>query len=82
LEKLPIRKIDLNNSSDKKLHDDLVELVDVMLDLNKKLHTAKGSEKDQIQRQIEKTDKEIDEKVYNLYGITEEERKIIDGGQV
>jgi len=57
-------------------------LVDVMLDLNKKLHTAKGSEKDQIQRQIEKTDKEIDEKVYNLYGITEEERKIIDGGQV
>jgi hypothetical protein len=50
----------------------------VTLDLNKKIQTAKGSQKDQIQRQIEKTDKEIDEIVYKLYGITEEERKIIE----
>ena len=41
--------------------------------------TAKNSQKDQIQRQIEKTDKEIDEIVYKLYGITEEEKKIIEG---
>jgi len=54
-----------------------VALVDVMLDLNKKIQTAKGSQKDQIQRQIEKTDKAIDEIVYKLYGITEEEKKII-----
>jgi type I restriction-modification system DNA methylase subunit len=75
----PIRKIDFSNSDEKKLHDDLVALVDVIIDLNKKLHTAKGDEKDQIQRQIEKTDKEIDELVYKLYGITEEERRIIEG---
>ncbi len=77
----PIHKIDFSNSTETKLHDDLVALVDVMLELNKKLHTAKGSEKEQIQKQIEKTDKEIDEIVYKLYGITEEENKIIERGR-
>ena len=41
--------------------------------------TAKGSKKDQLQRQIEKTDREIDDLVYKLYGITEKEREIIEG---
>ena len=42
------------------------------------IQTAKGSQKDQIQRQIEKTDKEIDEIVYKLYGIIGKERKLIE----
>jgi hypothetical protein len=28
---------------------------------------------------INKTDKEIDEIVYELYGLTEEERKVVEG---
>jgi hypothetical protein len=79
LAQLPIRSIDLGDPKEKKFHDDLVELVNVMLDLTKKVQTAKGSEKEQIQRQVEKTDREIDEMVYNLYGITKVERKIIEG---
>lgn len=75
----PIHTINFSNLNEKKLHDDLVALVDVILDLNKKNQTAKGSKKEQMQRQIEKTDKEIDEIVYKLYGITEKERKIIEG---
>ena len=78
VEQLPIRKIDFNNNDERILHDDLVALVDVMLDLNKKVQTARGSRKDQIQRQIAKTDREIDELVYELYRITEEERKVIE----
>ena len=78
LKNLPIRKIDFSNSADKKLHDELVALVDVMLDLNKKIQIAKGSQKDQIQRQIEKTDREIDEIVYKLYNTNDEERKVIE----
>ena len=31
------------------------------------------------QRQIEATDEEVDERVYELYGLTEEEISIVDG---
>ncbi len=75
---IPIPIIDFSKPSDKKLHDNLVALVDVMLDLNKKIQSAKGNAKDQIQREIDKTDKEIDNIVYKLYGITEGEKKIIE----
>ena len=78
LKQLPIPIIKFSNPSDKKLHDNIVALVDIMLDLTKKIQIAKGGEKDQIQRQIEKTDCEIDELVYKLYGITDEERRIIE----
>ena len=55
-----------------------MSLVNVMLDLNKKIQNVEGRAKEQIQRQIEKTDREIDNLVYRLYGITDEERKIIE----
>lgn len=75
---LPFRTINFSNSSDMTYYDNLIALVDVMLDLNKKIQIAKGSRKDQIQRQTEKTDKEIDDLVYKLYGITEKERMVIE----
>jgi type I restriction-modification system DNA methylase subunit len=78
IEQLPIRLIDYNNPKEKKLHDDLVKLVNVMLDLRKREQTAKGHELEQLNRQIEKTGREIDERVYVLYGITEKERRIIE----
>jgi len=74
---LPFRTIDFGNPKEKAMHDKIVEFVDIMLDLNKKIQTAKGSEKDQLQRQIDKTDREIDDLVYKLYGLTEKEIKII-----
>ncbi len=37
------------------------------------------SELDRVEREIAATDAEIDNLVYELYGITEEERKIIKG---
>ena len=60
--------------------DQLIELVDSMLALNKQLAAAKSeAQKDVIQRQIYATDKEIDRLVYELYGLTEKEIKIIEG---
>jgi len=51
-----------------------------MLDLNKKLLDAKlDHEKTLLQRQIEATDASIDKLVYELYGLTEEEIKIVEG---
>lgn len=50
-----------------------------MLALNKQLSSAKTDhEKTSLQRQIEATDKQIDQLVYELYGLTEEEIRIFD----
>ena len=57
----------------------MVGLVDRMLSLNKQLPTAKTDhEKTVLQRQIEATDKQVDHLVYELYGLTEEEIKIVE----
>jgi len=58
----------------------LIRLVDKILSLNKRLNELKDKspdEKIKIEAEIKKTDCEIDELVYKLYGITEEEKKIV-----
>ncbi len=77
IERLPIHIIDFSNPKEKKLHDELEKLVDVMLHLRRQEQKAKAHELDQLKRQIEKTDREIDQKVYELYGITEKEKELI-----
>lgn len=79
---LPIPRIDARDAADRSRHDKLVALVDRMLELNKKKHSGKlaPSELDRLEREIAATDREIDELVYELYGVTAEERKIIEGG--
>jgi len=75
-----VRTIDFNNPSEKSLHDKLVSLVDRMLELHKKKNSLPPSaEREKIEREITITDEKIDEIVYEIYGITEEERKIIEG---
>lgn len=52
-----------------------------MLELNKKKLSGKlaPSGLDRLEREIASTDAEIDVLVYELYCITEEERKIVEG---
>ena len=33
-----------------------------------------------LQSEIDRLDREIDERIYELYGLTEEERKVVEGG--
>ena len=76
---LPIQKLDFSQDSDKAQHDQMVDLVDQMLSLNRQLTMAKMSyDKTAIQRQIDATDQQIDRLVYDLYGLTEEEIKIVE----
>jgi hypothetical protein len=80
IEKLPIYLIDFNNPSEKAIHDKLISLVDRMLELHKKKNSIPPSaEREKIEREIAVTDEKIDEIVYELYGITEKERKLIKG---
>ncbi|MEW6216587.1 MAG: TaqI-like C-terminal specificity domain-containing protein [Candidatus Bipolaricaulota bacterium] len=77
---LPIRPVDFSDPEDKARHDKMVNLVQTMLDLHKELAAAKTAhEKTTLQRQITATDRQIDQLVYALYGLTEEEIKIVDG---
>ncbi|MDD3713158.1 MAG: TaqI-like C-terminal specificity domain-containing protein, partial [Candidatus Izemoplasmatales bacterium] len=60
----------------------LISLVEKMLELNKKLAPIRGSysnEHDELVKEIEKTDREIDELVYKLYDLTPEEIAIVEG---
>ena len=65
-------------------YNELIKLSQQMLELNKKLQdVSENSDKwSDIKREIEKTDKEIDGKVFELYGLGEEERKIVESNDV
>ncbi len=80
VEQLSIRPINFSNPADKARHDKMLSLVEQMLSLNKKLTAAKTDhEKTSLQRQIDATDRQIDRLVYELYGLTEEEIRIVEG---
>ncbi|WP_424443137.1 TaqI-like C-terminal specificity domain-containing protein, partial [Methanothrix sp.] len=82
LSPLPIRTIDFSDPADVARHDSLVSLVERMLALHKQLQEARTPhEKIALQRQIEATDRQIDALVYELYGLTEEEIRIVEGVQ-
>ena len=79
IENLPIRTIDSSNHQDVTRHDRIISLVDSMLSFNKQLLEARTPhEQITLQRQIEATDDQIDALVYELYGLTEEEIKIVE----
>ncbi len=65
----------------KNQQEKITELVKKILSLNRKLReVAENSDQwYKIKDEIVKTDKKIDEEVYKLYGLTEEEKKIIEG---
>jgi len=80
---LTIRIIDFSNPTDKARHDKMVELVKRMLDLHKQLaDTRIPQAQTLLKRQIEATDRQIDRLVYELYGLTEEEIKIVESGTI
>lgn len=79
LGKIPIRTINVSDPQDVARHDHMVSLVDQMLSLHKQIHEARTPhEQTALQRQIEATDHQIDALVYELYGLTEEEIKIVE----
>lgn len=80
IERTPIRTIDFTVPQDADRHDRMVSLVDSMLSRHKQLQGARTPhEKTGLQRQIEATDRQIDALVYELYGLTEDEIRIVEG---
>ena len=75
----PIRVIDPANPSEVAVHDQIVTLVEKMLDLNKQRALVRTPhEQTALDRQISATDAQIDRLVYDFYGLTEDEIKLVE----
>ena len=69
----PLEKLEAEN-------DEMTALVDEMLDLHRQLPGLAGIKRQLVEALIATADKKIDELVYRLYGLSEEEIKLVDGG--
>lgn len=79
LKNFPIKVIDFSKEDERVIHDKIGSLVDKMLTLHRDFDETKiPQEKKRLQRQIEATDRQIDDSVYQLYGLTDEEKLIIE----
>ena len=75
LSKIPVKQIQESQQQP------IIKLVDKMLSLNKRLNEIKDKQTDEkarLKKEIQKTDDEIDQEVYKIYGTTKEEQKIIE----
>jgi hypothetical protein len=80
LVQLPISPYNSNDPADRARHDGMVALVERMLDLHRQLPAAQTPQaKTMLKRQIEATDREIDRLVYELYDLSEDEIRILEG---
>ncbi|MBI4615009.1 MAG: Eco57I restriction-modification methylase domain-containing protein [Planctomycetes bacterium] len=79
IERLPIRSIDPSKAEDRKMHDNLVQLVQAMLDLQKRSPLAQTPDAEaSLSRDIVALDRQIDALVYVLYELTGEEIAIVE----
>ncbi|MCK4546490.1 MAG: Eco57I restriction-modification methylase domain-containing protein [Candidatus Eisenbacteria sp.] len=80
IERLPLMLPDPTSRKDQELHDRLVSLVRRMLDLHESsAGNSAPAAKAARERKIDATDKQIDQLVYELYGLTDEEIRIVEG---
>lgn len=80
LKSFAIINIDFSVKTQKEKHDSLVSIVDQMIQTQKDCRGTKSeSDKKLYEQKISMLDKKIDELVYKLYGLTDEEIKIIEG---
>jgi hypothetical protein len=79
LHQIPVKKINLSKQSERKKHDWIVELVDQTLLLYKKYNLLiLEIDRISIKKKIDILNNQIEQLVYELYGLTKEEIKIVE----
>jgi hypothetical protein len=77
--RLPIRILNRSNSQEGKRHDRIIELVQGMLALRTRLADVQTDHaRIVLNRRIETTDRQIDELIYELYGLTDDEVRVVE----
>jgi hypothetical protein len=80
MEKVPIRRLDPSLSTDRVRHERIVGLVEKRLALTPRLRTAKtDAERATLQNAVQAADRQIDALVYELYDLTPEEIRVVEG---
>lgn len=76
----PVRAIDTTDPEEKTIHDTIVALVTQRIDTGERL-TAAVTDHDvaRLNQKIQKIEQDIDELVYGLYRLTDEEIRIVEG---
>jgi hypothetical protein len=80
IDPLPIRQIDSSNNTDQQLHDAIVARVQEMLSLQSQLaplRHAPSSLRSDLLHEVERVDRQIDQLVYQLHGLTAQEIQIV-----
>jgi adenine-specific DNA-methyltransferase len=78
LRTFPVHAINFTDPADKARHGKMVSLVERILELHKR-NPRTPQEKESLAGEIASVDRSIDELVYQLYGLSEEEIKIVEG---
>ncbi len=80
---LPIHRINFDNPTEMSAHDEIAKLAETMLALQKERRSLDREKHfDEIrnaERKIAQVDEEINQRVYQLYGLTEEEIRVVEG---
>jgi type I restriction-modification system DNA methylase subunit len=80
IKNIPIPMLDLEKKSDKQRHDRMVELVEEMLEAQKKLSVAGTDiDKKSCETRVNALDNQINALVYELYGLDDKEIEVIEG---
>ena len=82
IEPLPIRRFDSSNSTDKEIYRAIIDKGEEMISLQERLGTVRyvlTSELTDIQREVERVDSDIDTLVYDLYGLTKGDERLVEG---
>ena len=79
LKRIPIRRIDFDDPAEVRMHAKLCHLVESMMALHLRVRSARSRHsQDVIKREIDVSDKQIDQLVYKLYGLTNKEIRIVE----
>lgn len=79
LDKFPVFVCDLNNKNENASHDEIVGNVELLLKLNEEIKWVKLQSKiEQLQAHIVYCENKINEIVYRLYGLTEDEINTVE----
>ena len=80
---IPIRRINFADAIEKNRHDELVAKVEAMLKAKKELAKARtDKDKTYYESRCASLDRQIDRLVYDLYGLTVDEIKLVEDTQV